>query len=95
MLHKILCIKAPSKLKYVFSEFNLFFSGKKSIWIKAAYFEKDHGTRDSLESLLQKAVGHCPKAEVLWLMGAKSKWLAGDVPAARYNHYLELIISVM
>ena len=32
---------------------------------------------------------------VLWLMGAKSKWLAGDVPAARYNHYLELIISVM
>jgi pre-mRNA-processing factor 6 len=33
--------------------------------------------------LLQKAVGHCPKAEVLWLMGAKSKWLAGDVPAAR------------
>ena len=29
-----------------------------------------------MESLLQKAVGHCPKAEVLWLMGAKSKWLA-------------------
>jgi len=59
------------------------FAGKKSIWIKAAYFEKDHGTRDSLENLLQKAVGHCPKAEVLWLMGAKSKWMAGDVPAAR------------
>lgn len=32
---------------------------------------------------MQRAVAHCPKAEVLWLMGAKSKWLAGDVPAAR------------
>ena len=29
--------------------------------------------------LLQKAVAHCPKAEVLWLMGAKSKWLAVSV----------------
>jgi pre-mRNA-processing factor 6 len=26
---------------------------------------------------------HCPQAEVLWLMAAKEKWLAGDVPAAR------------
>ena len=25
---------------------------------------------------MQRAVAHCPKAEVLWLMGAKSKWLA-------------------
>ncbi len=32
--------------------------------------------RESLEGLLQKAVAHCPKAETLWLMGAKSKWLA-------------------
>ncbi|GIY90401.1 pre-mRNA-processing factor 6 [Caerostris extrusa] len=38
---------------------------------------------ESLEALLQRAVAHCPKAEVLWLMGAKSKWMAGDVPAAR------------
>lgn len=59
------------------------FPSKKSIWLRAAYFEKNHGTRESLESLLQRAVAHCPKSEVLWLMGAKSKWLAGDVPAAR------------
>lgn len=51
--------------------------------MRAAYFEKNHGTRESLEALLQRAVAHCPKSEVLWLMGAKSKWLAGDVPAAR------------
>lgn len=59
------------------------FPSKKSIWLRAAYFEKNHGTRESLETLLQRAVAHCPKSEVLWLMGAKSKWLAGDVPAAR------------
>lgn len=68
------------------------FPSKKSIWLRAAYFEKNHGTRESLETLLQRAVAHCPKSEVLWLMGAKSKWLAGDVPAARgilsYLQYL-------
>ena len=32
--------------------------------------------RETLEALLQRAVAHCPNAEVLWLMGAKSKWLA-------------------
>lgn len=59
------------------------FPSKKSIWLRAAYFEKNHGSRESLEALLQRAVAHCPKSEVLWLMGAKSKWIAGDVPAAR------------
>ena len=52
------------------------YPSKTDIWLDAALFEKNHGTRESLESLLQKAVAHCPKAEVLWLMGAKSKWLA-------------------
>jgi len=37
---------------------------KKDLWMAAAYFEKEHGTRESLESLLQKAVASCPKAEV-------------------------------
>ena len=52
------------------------FPNNTDIWLSAAYFEKNHGSRESLEGLLQKAVAHCPKAEVLWLMGAKSKWLA-------------------
>lgn len=52
------------------------FPSKKSIWLRAAHFEKTYGTRESLETLLQRAVAHCPKSEVLWLMGAKSKWLA-------------------
>lgn len=59
------------------------FPSKKGIWLDAAHFEKNHGTRESLESLLQRAVTHCPKAEVLWLMGAKSKWMADDVASAR------------
>uniref|UniRef100_A0A8C5J8A8 Pre-mRNA-processing factor 6 n=1 Tax=Junco hyemalis TaxID=40217 RepID=A0A8C5J8A8_JUNHY len=57
------------------------FLSKKSVWLRAAYFEKNHGSRESLEAILQRAVAHYPKAEVLWLMGAKSKWLARDVPA--------------
>ena len=40
------------------------FPSKKSIWLRAAYFEKSHGTRESLEALLQRAVAHCPNSEV-------------------------------
>jgi pre-mRNA-processing factor 6 len=56
---------------------------KKQLWLEAADFEKKHGTREQLEELLSTAVVSCPKAEVLWLMLAKSKWLAGNVPLAR------------
>jgi len=59
------------------------FPKKKSVWLDAAHFERQHGSRESLETLLQKAVNNCPHEETLWLMGAKSKWLAGDVKAAR------------
>lgn len=51
--------------------------------VRAPRLQAPLSCRESLEALLQRAVAHCPKAEVLWLMGAKSKWLAGDVPAAR------------
>lgn len=40
-------------------------------------------SRESLDAILNRAVEHCPQAEVLWLMSAKEKWIAGDVPAAR------------
>ena len=36
-----------------------------------------------MDAILTRAVHHCPQAEVLWLMSAKEKWLAGDVPSAR------------
>lgn len=52
-------------------------------------------SRESLEALLQRAVAHCPKAEVLWLMGAKSKWLAEDVPAARSILALAFQVAIL
>lgn len=39
--------------------------------------------RESLDAVLERAVHHCPQAEDLWLMSAKEKWLADDVPGAR------------
>jgi len=45
--------------------------------------ERTHGTKESLSAILERAVHHCPQAEVLWLMWAKEKWIANDVPASR------------
>jgi pre-mRNA-processing factor 6 len=45
--------------------------------------EKSHGTKESLESTLSQAVKSCPKAEVLWLMAAKDRWLQNDLAGAR------------
>lgn len=59
------------------------FPKKVKVWLDAVQLEKDHGTRESVEELLQNAVKECPQAEILWLMAAKEKWLAGQVPSAR------------
>lgn len=55
---------------------------------REAQLEKAHGTPESLDAVLQEAVKYCPRAQVLWLMAAKEKWVGGDVPAAR--HILKL-----
>jgi pre-mRNA-processing factor 6 len=67
----------------IYTHARKFHSTKKQLWLEAADFEKKHGTREQLEELLSTAVVSCPKAEVLWLMLAKSKWLAGNVPLSR------------
>ena len=59
------------------------YPAKKSIWLRACSLEKKHGTAESLEGMLSKAVKYCPQAEILWLMAAKEKWIAGDVGGAR------------
>lgn len=41
------------------------FSIEKEYLVKS-YFEKSHGTRESLEALIQRTVAHCPKSEILW-----------------------------
>lgn len=48
--------------------------GPSSPW----QLEKAHGSSESLDALLRKAVQYCPQAEVLWLMAAKEKWLSGE-----------------
>lgn len=50
----------------------------------AAQLEKSHGTRESLDDLLLRAVKYCPQAEVLWLMAAKEKWMAGSTEHHRF-----------
>ncbi|CAM9224613.1 unnamed protein product [Ectocarpus sp. 6 AP-2014] len=65
------------------------FRSKKGVWMRACALEKKHGTAESLEQarapswMLKKAVTHCPRAEMLWLMAAKEKWLSNDVDGAR------------
>jgi len=74
------------------------FPSKKSIWLRAAHLERLKGTRPSLEALLQRAVAHCPKSEVLWLMGAKSKWMAGmflDIYFKRNSEHVEILYFVL
>ncbi|KAA8569609.1 hypothetical protein EYC84_001218 [Monilinia fructicola] len=53
------------------------------LWLAAADLEKNHGTKEALWQLLEKAVEARPTSEVLWMMLAKEKWLAGEVDNAR------------
>ncbi|RKP11767.1 hypothetical protein BJ684DRAFT_12481, partial [Piptocephalis cylindrospora] len=60
------------------------FPAKKSLWRRAAFLERAHGTPEALEEVLASAVRYCPHAEILWLMRAKELWQgAGDVPKAK------------
>lgn len=61
-----------------------FFPDRSSIWRVAAGVEKSHGTKESLEGLLESAVTNCPTSEDLWLLYAKEKWrIDKDIQAAR------------
>jgi pre-mRNA-processing factor 6 len=55
---------------------------KKSLWLRMAELERQHGTREKLIAVLKAAVRNCPKKDILWLMYAKEQWLGGDINAA-------------
>ncbi|KAF1855570.1 hypothetical protein Lal_00045070, partial [Lupinus albus] len=55
------------------------FVNSRTMWMAAADLERNHGTRESLWQVLEKAVEACPKSEDLWMMLAKEKWQAGEV----------------
>ena len=59
------------------------FPTSKSSWLSAIDLEKNHGTRDEMWRLLDKAVEACPDAEELWQLSAKSRWDAGQTHEAR------------
>ena len=59
------------------------FPGKKSVWVGAANLEKRAKDPEAMDAVLRRAVTHCPRAEILWLMAAKERWTQGDVPGAR------------
>ncbi|KAH8752468.1 putative Pre-mRNA-splicing factor prp1 [Hyaloscypha sp. PMI_1271] len=59
------------------------FVNSRKLWLAAADFEKNHGTKDALWQMLEKAVEACPQSEVLWMMLAKEKWQAGEINNAR------------
>eukprot|EP00053_Salpingoeca_punica_P018929 m.188305 g.188305 ORF g.188305 m.188305 type:complete len:922 (+) comp17534_c0_seq2:46-2811(+) len=59
------------------------FPSDENLWLKAAFFEREHGTSASLIEHLKQAVARCPRAEVLWLMRAKALWLANQAEEAK------------
>eukprot|EP01133_Synstelium_polycarpum_P015320 gene15320-18149_t len=66
----------------VYAHILTIFPRKKSVWVRAAQLERTHGTRESLDATLQRAIVECPHYEVLWLMRAKEKWIAGGKEGA-------------
>ena len=60
------------------------FGGKKKVWVKSVEMEKRYGgDRVEMEAILREGVEKVPKAEILWLMLAKSQWASGSVEKAR------------
>jgi pre-mRNA-processing factor 6 len=59
------------------------FVTSKTTWLAAADLERNHGTKEALWQVLEKAVEACPQSEVLWMQLAKEKWQAGEIDSAR------------
>jgi len=55
----------------------------EQIWWDAAQLERAHGTKEQTESLLKRAVEHCPQSVNLWLLAAKYQKQHGQSLAAR------------
>ncbi|KAK0403909.1 hypothetical protein QR680_017187 [Steinernema hermaphroditum] len=59
------------------------FAVKKSVWQEAVQFEKNYGTVENYDALLERATVVCPNTEEFWLRLAKSKWLQDKIPEAQ------------
>jgi pre-mRNA-processing factor 6 len=59
------------------------FVNSKTLWLAAVDLERNHGTKEDLWQVLEKAVEACPHSEVLWMMLAKERLVAGELDEAR------------
>lgn len=59
------------------------FYNRKSVYLASADLERNHGTKEALWSILEKAVEACPTSEVLWMQLAREKWHSGSIDEAR------------
>jgi len=59
------------------------FPTSRALWLAATELERNHGSKDALWHLLEKAVEAVPQSEVLWLQLAREKWHAGEKDDAR------------
>ncbi|KAK1770968.1 PRP1 splicing factor [Phialemonium atrogriseum] len=59
------------------------FVTSKTLWLAAVDLERNHGTKEALCQVLEKAVEACPHSEVMWLMLAKERWQSGDLDESR------------
>ncbi|KAL3915671.1 MAG: hypothetical protein SGILL_005537 [Bacillariaceae sp.] len=59
------------------------FPSKRSLWMQAVDLERNHGTKESLDQVLEAASDRLPHVELFWLLRAKEQWLNGNVDKAR------------
>lgn len=59
------------------------FVNHRSLWLAAADLERNHGSKEALWQVLEKAVEACPQSEELWLQLAKEKWQSGEIDDSR------------
>jgi pre-mRNA-processing factor 6 len=51
--------------------------------MQAVDLEKNHGSNESLDQILEAASDRLPHVEVFWLLRAKEQWINGNVEKAR------------
>ena len=76
MLQQFLARSCVECARTVISQLLALFAASQTLWMKAAEIEKQHGTRETVDTTLAQAVQACPQSDTLWLMGAKEKWIA-------------------
>ena len=60
------------------------FSQKRALWMQTIQLERQHGTFESLDTVLEAACQRLPHIELFWLLRAKEQWIAGHVDTARH-----------